>query len=337
MSRNVAFSVALILIVAGTTSTGVGAQAPAPAKAAPGAPKGAVPRTADGHPSLDGVWSFATTTPFERPADLADKEFLTPKEAAEYAKKVVAERDKDKRPPKGVADVESAYNDFWWEQGTTPVGTFRTSLVIDPKNGRVPALTAEGQKRGAIAGANWLGAPNGPEDRSLAERCLMGFNAGPPMVPSAYNNNVHIFQSPTQIAFLNEMIHNTRIVPVDGRPHLPGSVRLWAGDPRGRWEGDTFVIESTNFQGSGTGSIAVREADGLKLHLVERFTRTSPDTLVYEYTINDPSTWVQPWTVQIPMTRSSERMFEYACHEGNHAMMNMLSAARAQEKKQEKK
>jgi hypothetical protein len=163
----------------------------------------------------------------------------------------------------------------------------------------------------------------------------MGFNAGPPMVPSAYNNNVQIFQSSggTSIALLNEMIHNARVVPVDNRAHLPGAVRLWNGDSRGHWEGDTLVIETTNFMPRGTGSIAIREAEGMKLKLIEKFTRTSADALIYEYTIVEPTTWTQPWTVQLPMTRSTEFMYEYACHEGNHAMMNMLSAARAQEKK----
>jgi hypothetical protein len=335
MNRSVTVCVAVLLTAAGALSVELQGQTPAPPappmKKTAAPRKAVVSRTIDGHPDLTGIWSFATTTPFERPADLADKEFLTPKEAADYAKKVVAQRDKDKREG-GLSDVESAYNDFWWDQGTDPVGTFRTSLVIEPKDGHVPPLTPEGKARGAAAGSNWLGAPAGPEDRSLGERCIMGFNAGPPMVPSAYNNNVHIFQTPTQIGFLNEMVHNARIVAVDGRPHLPSSVRQWAGDPRGHWEGDTLVIETTNFRAEGTGSIAVRETDGRRLKLTERFTRRDANTLIYEFTVDDPTTWTKPWVVQVPMTRFSQPMYEYACHEGNHAMINMLSGARAQGK-----
>ncbi|MEQ1870359.1 MAG: hypothetical protein ABL961_10080 [Vicinamibacterales bacterium] len=290
------------------------------------------PRTPSGQPDLQGVWSFSTATPFERAADLADKEFLTAEEAAAYAKKIVEARNKDTRGDNAQSDVEAAYNDFWWDQGTQMGGTRRTSLVIDPKNGKIPPLTPAGQKRAADSAANWVGAPDGPEDRSLGERCLMGFNAGPPMAPSAYNNNVHILQTPDHVALLNEMIHNTRIVPLNAHPALPERVRLWAGESKGHWEGDTLVVVTTNFRPEGTGQVALRGSSGDQMKLTERFTRSGPNDLIYEFTVDDPGTWVRPWTVQMPMTRSDEPIYEYACHEGNYGMMNMLSGARAKER-----
>ena len=307
------------------------AQTPAAAKPAPKANAWTPPRLPNGQPDLQGVWSFSTATPLERPADLADKEFLTPEEAAEYAKKVVAERNKDSRGQNAQSDVEAAYNDFWWDQGTEMGGNRRTSLVIDPKDGRIPALTPEGAKRAAESGAKWVGAPDGPEDRSLGERCIMGFNAGPPMAPSAYNNNVHILQTATHVSLLNEMIHNARIVPFDSRVPPPPGVRLWAGYSRARWDGSTLVLETTNFRQEGTGQVALRGMSGDQLKLTERFTRASPDMLLYEFTVDDPGTWVRPWTVQLPMTLSQEPIYEYACHEGNYGMMNMLSGARAKD------
>jgi hypothetical protein len=305
--------------------TGAGAKAASPAK------PWTLPRLANGQPDLQGIWSFSTATPLERPADLADKEFLTPEEAAAYAKKVVADRNKDARGQNAQSDVEAAYNDFWWDQGTEMGGNRRPSLVIDPRDGRIPALTPAGAKRAADSGAAWVGAPNGPEDRSLGERCIMGFNAGPPMAPSAYNNNVHILQTPGYVTLLNEMIHNARIVPLDGRQPPPPHVRLWAGYSRARWEGDTLVIETTNFRSEGTGQVALRGVSGDQMRLTERFTRAAADMLLYEFTVDDPGTWVRPWTVQLPMTLSDEPIYEYACHEGNYGMMNMLSGARAKD------
>jgi hypothetical protein len=291
-----------------------------------------VKRTADGQPDLTGIWSFATATPFERPEALKDKEFLTAAEAADYAKKIVASRNKDTRDDKNSTnDVEAAYNDFWWDQGDTMAGTRRTSLVIDPKDGRVPAMTPDGQRRVTASRSGWTGAPNGPEDRSLGERCLMGFNAGPPMAPSAYNNNVQIFQTSDHVALLNEMIHNTRIIALGNRPAPRPEMRQWAGESRAHWDKDTLVVVTTNFRPEGTGQVALRGASG-DMRLTERFTREGADTLLYEFTVEDPGTWVKPWTVQIPMTRTDSPIYEYACHEGNYAMMNMLSGARAKEK-----
>ena len=188
------------------------ATSPATHKAGPSKP--GVPRRPDGHPDMSGVWSFATVTPLERPAELGDKTVLTEKEAADFEKQIIAKEDKDSREGGAEADVSRAYNDFWWDRGTKIVGTRRTSLIVDPPNGRIPPLTAEAQARNAAAGKRMAANPAGPEDRNLSERCLLGFNSGPPMLPSAYNNNVHIAQTKDTVLLLNEMIHNARIVPL---------------------------------------------------------------------------------------------------------------------------
>jgi hypothetical protein len=317
-------------LVAGQASQKPAPPQPKPAagqtvhKTATPASKPGVPRRPDGHPDMSGIWSFATVTPLERPLELGDKAFMTEKEAAEYEKQIIAKEDKDNREGGAEADVSRAYNDFWWDRGTKGVGTRRTSLIIDPPNGRVPALTPEAQAKNAATGKKMAANPSGPEDRNLSERCLLGFNSGPPMLPSAYNNNVQIAQTRDTVLLLNEMIHNSRIVPLDGRPH--GHLLQWAGDSRGRWDGDTLVVDTINFSTSN-----FRNASPT-MHLVERFTRVDANTLVYEFTVEDPTTWVKPWTVQLPMSKTTEAMYEYACHEGNYAMEGMLSGARAKEK-----
>jgi hypothetical protein len=307
------------------------AQAPSPATTRDAAAKkGTPPRTPDGKPDLRGRWSYATITPLERPADLADKAFLTPEEAAAYEKKVIAANNKDQRPEDRNADVSNAYNDFWWDRGTNLVGTLRTSLIVDPPNGRMPELTPEGKQRAAarVEARRRRGPADGPEDRNLSERCLLSLNAGPPMIPSAYNNNIQIFQTPTALGITNEMIHNYRVIPLDGRPRLGGAFHMWMGDSRGRWEGDTLVVETMNYRGDS----AFRGAsDALKV--TERFSRTAADVLMYEFTIEDPKTWTRSWSGQLPMTPLDEPLYEYACHEGNHAMQHMLSGARADERK----
>jgi hypothetical protein len=305
---------------------GQASQKPAPShtthKTAP--TKHSVPRRPDGRPDLSGVWTFATVTPLERPKELGNKAVLTDKEAAEFEKQIIASEDKDSREGGADADVSRAYNDFWWDRGTKVVGTHRTSLIIDPPDGRIPPLTPEAQKRSAAVAQRMQAPPNGPEDRNLSERCLLGFNSGPPMLPSAYNNNVHVAQTRDHVLLLNEMIHNARIVPLDGRPH--GHIPQWAGDSRGSWSGDTLVVDTINFSTSN-----FRNASAT-MHLVERFTRVDATTLMYEFTVDDPTTWTSRWTVQLPMTMSAEPMFEYACHEGNYAMQGMLAGARAKEK-----
>jgi len=204
----------------------------------------------------------------------------------------------------------------------------RTSLIVDPADGRLPALTADAQARAAArAEARRLHPADGPEDRSLGERCVL-FNAGPPMLSGPYNNYVQIVQTRDHVVIHNEMIHDARIVPLDGRPHLPSSVRLLLGDSRGRWEGDTLVVETTNF----TNKTTVR-GSGEGLRLVERFTRSGPSTLLYEFTVDDPASFTKPWSAVLPMTRTGDRLYEYACHEGNYAMTGILRGARAGEAK----
>lgn len=288
------------------------------------------PRTPDGQPDLQGIWSNATITPLERPAELAEKAVFTEKEAASYEKQVRERNNMDRRDGPAVTDVGRAYNDFWWDRGTHVVKTRRTSLVIDPPDGRIPDLTPAAKQRVAErAQARREHPADGPEDRSLMERCLQIGSAGPPMLPSAYNNNYQIAQTRDTVTIFNEMIHDVRVIPLDGRPHLPQNVRLWLGDSRGHWEGDTLVVDTTNF----TDKTAFRGSSE-NLHLIERFTRTDPDTLLYEFTVDDPSAFVKPWTVALPSVKFNDGpIIEYACHEGNRGMEGILSGARAEEKK----
>jgi hypothetical protein len=324
-----------VVPVVGQTST-----APVKTKTTAAAKKSWIPRrTADGHPDLQGVWNYAVITPLERPSELAGKEVFTGAEAAEYEKLTLERRNEDRRDedpsaaPRLIngapasADVERAYNQVWWDYGTKIVGTKRTSLVIDPPDGRIPALTPEGQKRAAATAAAQERPAVGPEDRNLGERCIVRGNAGPPMLPTGYNNNFQLFQTPEYVTILNEQIHDARIVPMDGRSHVGGNIRQWLGDSRGRWEGDTLVVETTNFKDQTN----FRQADA-NLKVVERFTRVDADTLLYDFTINDPTTWTRPWSGQIPMMKTQDNIYEYACHEGNYAVVGILSAARAIEK-----
>jgi hypothetical protein len=283
--------------------------------------KDAPPRTADGRPDLQATWDFAQLTPFERPSEFADKNSVTEEEAEEFAQRRVETSNKDKRDGGAAADVERAYNDFWWDFGRRIAR--QPSLVVDPPDGRVPAQLPAAQKRLA----DRRGKFDNPEERPLAERCILGFNSGPPMVPSAYNNNVQIVQTRDRVLILNEMIHSARIVDLTRREHLPQQIRFLTGDSIGRWDGDTLVVDTTNFSLEGGFRGATT-----KLHLVERFTRESPDALRYEFTVDDPDTWPRPWSASIPMARTDERMFEYACHEGNYALTGVLQGARYQEK-----
>jgi hypothetical protein len=272
----------------------------------------AVPRTADGRPDLQGIWDFRTATPLERPKEFAGKEFFTPEEAADFERRATDRREA----------TQTVHPTFWLDYGARVSSSMRTSLIVDPPDGRIPALTPEGQKRAAARAAGRRGAAEGPEDVSLGERCIL-FSAGPPVVPGPYNNNLQIVQTPGSVLLFTEMIHDARIVPLDGRPHLPRSIRLWLGDSRGRWEGDTLVVETTNF----TDRTTVRGSDE-HLKLIERLTRVDADTLRYEYTVDNPTAFTRPWTAAITMTRSTEQVYEFACHEGNYGLLNILKAAR---------
>ena len=237
---------------------------------------------------------------------------------------------RDNRGQSPEADVGGAYNEFWWDRGVHAAridGRTRTSLIVDPPDGKLPALTPEGQARAeARAEARRLHPADGPEDRSLPERCLL-FNAGPPMLSGPYNNYVQLFQTRDHVVIFNEMVHDVRIVPLDGRPHLPSALRRLQGDPRGRWDGNTLVVETTNF----TDKTNVR-GSGERLRLVERFTRAGANTLLYEFTVDDPASFTKPWSAALPMAKTQDQIYEYACHEANYAMIGILRGARWQEK-----
>jgi hypothetical protein len=283
--------------------------------------KPATPRTPDGRPDLQGTWDFAQLTPLERPSEFANKDSVTEEEAEEFAQRRIETSNKDRRDGSAAADVERAYNDFWWDFGTRIAK--QPSLVVDPPDGRIPPLTTDARERNA----NRRPLYDNPEERPFAERCILGFNSGPPMVPSAYNNNMQLVQTPGQIVILNEMIHSARIVDMSGRRHMPPSMRFLTGDSIGHWEKDTLVVDTTNF--SKERAFRGASAD---LHLVEKFTRVDGDTLRYEFTVDDPTTWTRSWTASVPMTRSTELIYEYACHEANYALEGVLKGARFQEK-----
>jgi hypothetical protein len=287
-------------------------------------------RTPDGKPDLQGVWTNATITPFERPAELAAKAVLTPQEAAEAEKKAAANR--VDRPP-SPGDVGN-YNQVWFDSGTRVVSTRQSSLVVDPPDGRVPLKPSAEAKRDndlAHSADSW-------EYMSVWDRCITrGVPAG--MFPAGYNNAYQIVQSRGYVTILYEMIHETRIIPVDGSPHLPAGVRQWNGDSRGHWEGNTLVVDTTNYNGKGwiATSAATGRVKGIpqseELHVVERFTRSDPNTILYEVTVEDPNVYTRPWKVAIPLTRDPEyKIYEYACHEGNEAVANILRGGRAIEK-----
>jgi hypothetical protein len=298
-----------------------------------------VPRTAWGKPDLQGIWDFRTITPLERPGNLASKEFLTEDEAANLEQETVNRntqldsRAAERTTAGGNVDRRADgspgfYNNFWLDQGTKPVGTRRTSLIVDPADGRVPALTASAQQR-ADARRDYLKEHPADSwlDRSASDRCLVGFNAGPPISPGGYNQNMHVFQTPDHIALVTEMIHTVRVVPLDGRPPLGDGIRQWSGDSRGHWDGETLVVETSNFNDARGWRGATKN-----MKLVERFKRVDADTLEYTYTVTDPETWTSRWTASIPMRRSNLPPYEYACHEGNYSMPNILAGQRATEK-----
>jgi hypothetical protein len=304
-----------------------------------------IPRTGDGHPDLQGTWSYATLTTLERPAEFKGKPFLTAAEALEFEQRTLKIQDRDRRDvdsltgrgSDGRTDVDRAYNQAWWEFGSKIVGTRRTSLVIDPPDGLIPALTPDGARRARDKRGLWLangdyeGGATGTgldsyTDRPMQERCLAWTVAGPPMIPGAYNNNVGIFQTAENVVILNEMVHDHRVVPLDGRPRVSDAIRLWMGSSRARWDGDTLVVSTANFR-----PMVFRSASD-QFKLTEKFTLMDKDTLMYEFTVDDPLTWVRPWTVQFPMTRTNEEIYEYACHEGNYSLRHILGAARNSER-----
>jgi hypothetical protein len=317
----------------------IGTWSPAPANAqgsssnakAAATPSRAAMVTPDGKPDLEGIWINSSVIPLERPVNLKDKEFYTKEEAAENAKKVLGISSWERLGSQ--AEVHYNMAQFGQDLSQEKVATtLRTSMIVGP-DGRIPPFTPEAQKRRADLAAKNRGHQfDSAENRPLQERCLMFSTEGPPMLPSAYNNNLQIVQGHGQVAILQELIHSARIIPTsegptDGSPHLPPTIRQWLGDSRGHWEGQTLVVDTTNF----TDKTAFRGSTD-SLHLVERFTRADADTLLYEFTAEDPATWARPWTAQLLLSKIEGPIFEYACHEGNLGMAHTLSAARMAEK-----
>ena len=293
------------------------------------------PRTPDGQPDLQGNWNFRSATPLERPAEFADKEFLSEQDVAAVERRA-AELGQVDRPDGSLMNTPP----WWLDYGTRVVQTRRSSLIVDPPDGRLPAMTPQGLKRQADLTREHA-TVNGPESLNPWERCI---TRGLPavMLPSAYNNNLQVLQTPGFVVITTEMIHEARIVPLGGRPHLPDSLRAWMGDSRGRWEGDTLVVDTTNFSDQadfwapGSGSMRFLGGGG-RLHLTERFTRVDADTIDYRFTVDEPTTWTRPWTVAVPLTRTDDLIYEYACHEANYGLEGVLSGARAQEREAAKK
>jgi hypothetical protein len=302
-----------MLTIAGTAPAHLTAQAQ-PAK------KWAPQRTPDGQPDFQGNWATATLTPLERPPEFAGKAYLTEQEAAEYEKLTLEQTNSDRRDGGAEADLRRNYNEFWRDRGTSVVATRRTSLIVDPPDGKIPPLTPEAQRKRAPHPL-----PAGPEDLALRIRCI---SRDLPMIPTPNNNFLQIVQSADYVAIFQEMMHEVRLIPLDGRPHADPRIRGYMGDSRGRWEGNTLVIDTTNFVGKDN-FYGADEA----MHLTERLTRTDPNTILYQFTVDDPTAFTRPWSGELSMAKTSQPVEEYACHEGNYSMKSIL-AARAAEKRE---
>lgn len=285
------------------------------------------------HPDFEGTWNSATVTPLERPRQFKDKPFFTPEEAAAWERQVATSNEEPSPEAAAKSAGTGTYNTFFREFGTRTVRTLRTSIITDPPDGRIPALTpaaAEVRRRRVEAQKNAASA----QDTGLQDQCLAFLTAGPPMLPYSYNSNYQILQTDTAVVVHAEMIHDTRIIHLDGRPHLPSSIRRWMGDSIGRWDGDALVVDTTNFNDGGGfyGDAAGNFGWDRHLHLVERLRLLDTETLLYQFEVDDPTAFTQPWKGELTMTRSPGPLYEYACHEGNHALTNMLRGYRASER-----
>jgi len=344
MTNRTLVSTAVAAIVVSLSVATIVGQTPAAAKKATTAKTYTQPRTADGQPDLSGIWTNNTATPFERPKEVGDRQFLTDAEVAAIAKSAAElfngetdagfgdavfksafakaqGQETDIKKANGFDTVTGNYNQFWLVDRTFDN---RTSVVTTP-DGRIPPMTPEAQQRQAAAADYRKAHPaDGPEDLPLGHRCV---NFGLPKIGAGYNSYHQIVQGPGYVAIFSEMAHDSRIIPLDGRPHIGDTVRQWNGDPRGHFEGNTLVVDTTNFstQSQFRGSAE-------NLHLIERFTRVSADTIDYEIEVSDPTTWTKPWTAMIPLKSSNQQIYEYACHEGNEGLAGALSGTRAQEK-----
>jgi hypothetical protein len=294
------------------------------------------PAGAQVHPDFAGTWSSTTATPLERPAQLKGKEFFTPEEAAEWERHAAA-RNED-APREALSKSVGTYNAAFWEFGSTVAKTLRTSIITDPPDGRIPALTpaaaAEKRRRQDL-----LRHPNGATDLGLQDQCIVFPTAVPPMIPYSYNSNYQIFQNGQEVMVNVEMIHDTRIIPLNGRSHLSSSVRLWLGDSVGHWEGSTLVVDTANFNDGGGfyGDAGGMYGWDRNLHVVEHFSLLDANTILYRFEVDDPTAFTRPWKGELTMARSSGRVYEYACHEGNYALPNLLNGFRASERTQNPK
>jgi hypothetical protein len=286
------------------------------------------PRTPDGQPDLQGFWTNSTYTPLERPNGVT-KEFYTPEEAALVEKRAAA-REGEQTKPGTVEDVHYDFSQFALDRSQSALArSLRTSLIVDPPDGKLPPLSAEGKRRAAEQQelSKRIGRWDSAQSNQLDDRCVIMRGAGPPMMDAGYNSNYHIVQAPGHVMILTEMIHDVRIVPLDGRPQPPGGLRQWMGTSRGRWEGETLVVETTNFNGKNPF-----QGSSERLRVVERFTRLSDDTIRYRFTVEDDATWTRPWTAEATMLKTQGPLFEHACHEGNYGLYNTLVGARLEEK-----
>jgi hypothetical protein len=289
-----------------------------------------VSRTPDGQPDLQGFWSNTSYVPLERPKNVT-KAVYTPEEVLENIKRAAA-TENEQTEPGTVADVHYDFTQFGLDRSQSALAlNLRTSLIVDPPDGRMPPMTAEGLKRAAERAElrKRMGGPyDAAQNQPLSVRCIIMDRIGPPMLAGAYNNNYQIVQVPGYVMILVEMIHDVRIIPLDGRPQLPSSIRQWTGSYRGHWDGDTLVVESTNFNGKNPF-----QGSSENMKLIERFTRVAEDTIRYEFTIDDPSTWTKPWSAEVPWAKTVGPLFEHACHEGNYGLGNILAGARAEERR----
>jgi len=322
---------AAALLVALLLPGTVAAQAPAAKAAKAGATKAYTPpKTPDGQPDIQGFWTNSTYVPLERPKDV-NKEFYAPDEV-EAAIKRAAERESEQTEPGTVADVHYDLSQFGLDRSqSTFARNLRTSLIVDPPDGRIPPMNASGQKRAAerAAARKARGGPlDAVQNMPVGTRCLVMGGSGPPLMNAGYNANYQIVQSPGYVMILTEMIHDARIIPIDNRPAPPQAVRQWGGISRGHWEGNTLVVETTNFNGKNPF-----RGGSENMKVIERFTRTADDTLDYNFTIDDPETWDHSWKAVAPLAKTNGPIFEFACHETNYGVTNTLAGARAAEKK----
>ena len=324
-------TLAVVIAVVLLVTIPVAGQAPSStAKAAPAAKKWTPARTPDGQPDLQGYWTNSTYTPLQRPNNVT-KEFYSKEEAAQIEKQA-AERESEQTEPGTIADVHYDFTQFGLDRNqSTHASTVRTSMIVDPSDGRLPPVTADGQKRQADRAAERrrMGATTDDvRNMPVGTRCIIMAGSGPPMMPTAYNSNYQIVQAPGYVMILTEMIHDVRIIPLDSRPQLPQNVRQWIGSSRGRWEGDTLVVETANFNGKNPFQNSSED-----MRVTERFTRLDADTIDYKFTVEDEKTWARPWTASLSLRKAVGPIFEHACHEGNYGVANTLAGARAEDKR----